>query len=83
MILMGKFTHQLGKTFPGEDLHPAGIGHLRGRPGKHHPLRPRVSVLMDGEQLEMRLQGCGVYAELLPCPANPPAGGEVGADTVV
>ena len=36
--LMVKFTHQLGKKFPCEDLHPAGIGLLRGRPGHRRGL---------------------------------------------
>ena len=28
MVMMVRFTHQLGKTFPREDVHPAGIGAL-------------------------------------------------------
>jgi hypothetical protein len=32
MSMVVKFTHQLGKKFPHEDLHPAEIGHLRGSP---------------------------------------------------
>ena len=38
MIMVVKFTHQLGKKFPREALHPAGIGHLRGRPGQRQSL---------------------------------------------
>jgi hypothetical protein len=38
MMMVVKFTYQLGKKFPREDLHPAGIGHLRGRPGPRQSL---------------------------------------------
>jgi hypothetical protein len=45
MMMMVKFTHQLGKKFPREDLHPAGIGHLRGHPAPlpYSPIKDRRS----------------------------------------
>jgi hypothetical protein len=46
MSMVVKFTHQLGKKFPRAALHPAGIGHLRGRPGL---MCPRIiSTDLDG-----------------------------------
>ena len=38
MSIVVKFTHQLSKKFPNEDIHPAEIGHLRGRPGQRQGL---------------------------------------------
>jgi hypothetical protein len=45
MMMVVKFTHQLGKKFPREDLHPAGIGHLRGHPASlpYSPIKDRRS----------------------------------------
>ena len=64
MILMAKFTHQLGKKFSGEDLHPAGIGHLRGRPAKHHPLYLGLPLHLERVTMEVWISGQCVYSIL-------------------
>src|SRR6266540_2263636 len=47
IIMVVKFTHQLGKKFPREDLHPAGIGHLRGHPAPFTILAYKRSSLRE------------------------------------
>ena len=60
MSMLVKFTHQLGKKFPREDLHPAGIGHLRGdldnvKRRSLHVQRDPFDRLRAGGIMEMRM----------------------------